>query len=123
MDVKVKLASEPKAAAEMPLTYSPKLGVTTRDLVFWDAYTRHLPQDTKGVVVAQVKQGSPANLGSTPLKGNYLITKVDDQPVENEQQFQAALKQLDQNGEAKEAVFVIVLQNGDTQVCHIDLTK
>ena len=36
----------------MKRVFSPLVGVTTRDLVFSDAYSRRLPQDTKGVMVA-----------------------------------------------------------------------
>ena len=122
-DIKVTLGTFPKAAAEMPYIFSSKVGIVTRDLVFADAYTRHIPQDTKGVVVALVKNGSPAALGTTPLRSQYLITKIDDQPVENQEQFLTLMKKLEEKTDAKEAVFVVIQPNGENQVCRIDLTK
>ncbi len=95
----------------------------TRDLVFADAYSRHLPQDTKGVMVVLVKNGAPAALGATPLQRDYLITKVDDQPVENQKEFLDTVKSELDKPDLKEMVFVVILPSGETQVCRVDLTK
>lgn len=122
--IEVTLTPTPKQASEMPHIHSARIGVTSRDLVFADAYNRKLPQDTKGVMVALVKNGSPASLGTTPLRSGYLITKVNDQPVENQKQFLDLLKKEEtDNADAKEMVFLVILQSGETQVCRIDLTK
>jgi S1-C subfamily serine protease len=123
VDVSVTLGTAPRLAAEMAHVFSPKLGVVTRDLVFADAYARRLPQDTKGVMVALVKQGSPASLGTTPLKAGLMITKVDDQPVENQRQFLEVMKQEEAKTDLKEMVFVVLQTSGDTGVCRVDLTK
>ena len=123
LDLSVTLGSSPKISSEMTHTFSPKLGVVTRDLVFSDAYSRRIPQDTKGVYVALVKQGAPAALGTTPLLTGALITKVDDQPVDNQQQFLDVLKKEEANPDLKEMVFVVIQRTGETQVCRIDLTK
>jgi S1-C subfamily serine protease len=122
-DIDVTLGTAPKIASDMPHTFSPRIGITTRDLIFADAYARRLPQDTKGVMVALVKNGSPSSLGSTPLQAGYLITKLDDQPVENEAQFQEVLKAEEAKPDLKEMVFVVIQRNGETQVCRVDLTK
>jgi S1-C subfamily serine protease len=95
----------------------------TRDLVFADAYARKLPQDTKGVMVALVKSGSPASLGSTPVQAGFLITKVDDQPVENQKEFLEVLKKEEEKPDLKEMVFVVIQRSGETGVCRVDLTK
>jgi serine protease Do len=123
IDIPVTLGASPKTSAEMPHVFSPKVGITTRDLVFADTYQRHLPPDTKGVIVALVKQGSPAALGTTPLRPGLLITKIDDQPVENQQQFLDLLKKEEAKPDLKEMVFVVVQTTGETQVCRVDLTK
>ncbi len=123
IDIPVTLGTAPRMAAEMTHIFSPKLGVVTRDMVFADAYSRRLPQDTKGVMVALVKTGSPASLGSTPLRTGLLITKVDDQPVDNQQQFLDILKKEEDNPDLKEMVFVVIQPTGETQVCRVDLTK
>jgi serine protease Do len=123
MDIPVTLGESPKTGGEMPYAFSPKVGVSTRDLVFGDAYARRLPQDTKGVMVALVKTGAPASLGSTPLRSGYLITKVNDQPINDQTDFTAAMKKIDDSPDMKEAVFVVIQSDGNTEVCRIDLTK
>ncbi len=123
IDVPVTLGASPKIAAEMAHVFSSKIGVVTRDLVFADAYARRLPQDIKGVMVVLVKQGASASLGTTPLKAGLIITKVDDQPVDNQQQFLDVMKQEEAKTDLKEMVFVVIQTTGDTQVCRVDLTK
>jgi serine protease Do len=122
MEIPVVLSELPKSSGDMPHVFSPRIGLVTRDMVFADSYARRLPQDTKGVVVALVKTGSPASLGSTPLRTGQIITKVEDQPVENEKQFQEIMKKIEDRADLKELVFVVI-QGGDTQVCRIDMTK
>lgn len=123
IDIPVTLGESPKTGGEMPYNFSPKIGVATRDLVFGDAYSRRLPQDTKGVMVALVKTGAPAALGSTPLRSGYLITKVNDQTISNETDFLAEMKKIEDATDLKEAVFVVIQADGNTEVCRIDLTK
>jgi serine protease Do len=123
VDVPVVLGTNPKMSSEMPHVFSERVGVVTRDIVFADTYQRHLPPDTKGVMVALVKTGSPASLGTTPLRAGLMITKVDDQPVENQRQFLDVLKKGEAKSDLKEMVFVVIQSNGDTQVCRVDLTK
>ena len=123
VDLPVTLAEMPRIAGEMVHTFSPKIGLVTRDLVFGDAYSRRLPQDTKGVMVALVKQGSPASLGTTPLRAGLVVTKVDDQAVDNQQQFLEVMKKAEARADLKEMVFVVIQTNGETQVCRVDMTK
>jgi serine protease Do len=122
-DLSVTLGESPKMAQDMPLTFSGRVGVVTRDLVFYDTYVRHLPQDTKGVYVTLVKQGSPAYTSQTPLRERLIITKVDDQPVENQKQFLDIMKQQEAKADLKEMVFVAIAPNGQTGVYRVDLSK
>jgi hypothetical protein len=121
--LKITLDKAPDSSGDMPHVFSPKIGITTRDLVFNDAYARRLPQDTKGVMVALVKTGAPASLGSTPLRIGDLITKVNDDSVDNQKQFLAEMKKIEDAPDMKEAVFVVIHPDGNTEVCHVDLTK
>jgi hypothetical protein len=123
MTLKITLGEAPKSSGELAHVFSPRVGVTTRDLAFNDAYSRRLPQDTKGVMVALVKTGAPAALGSTPLHTGDMVTKVNDEPVDDQKQFLAAMKKIDDAPDQKEAVFVVIQPDGNTEVCHIDLTK
>ncbi|HVS69678.1 MAG TPA: PDZ domain-containing protein [Phycisphaerae bacterium] len=122
-DIKVTLGEFPKMGSDMPYVFASKVGVVTRDLVFTDLYARRLPNDTKGVMVALVKNGSPAALGTTPLRTGMLITKVDDQTVENEKAFTDLMDKETAKPDLKEMVFSVILPSGDTQVCRVDLTK
>lgn len=122
-EVAVKMGESPKLGSEMPHVFNAKLGITTRDLVFGDTYSRKLPADQKGVMVALVKQGAPASLGSTPLRPGLLITKVNDQEVENEKQFEELVRTAAGAEEKKEVVFRVIRPDGETQVCRIDLSK
>jgi hypothetical protein len=74
-------------------------------------------------MVALVKNGSPAALGTTPLQAGFLITKVDDQAVEDQKQFLDVLKSEEEKPDLKEMVFVVIQRSGETQVCRIDMTK
>lgn len=123
IDIPITLGTAPRMGSEMAHVFSPKLGVVTRDMVFADAYSRRLPQDTKGVYIALVKTGSAASLGQTPLRAGLLVTKLNDQPVENQQQFLDVLKKEEDKPDLKEMVFVVIQPNGETQVCRVDLTK
>ncbi len=123
MDIPVTLDDAPRIPSEMKHVFTQLVGVSTRDLVFSDAYSRRLPQDTKGVMVDLVKDGSPASLGSTPLKAGFLITKVDDQAVDNQDDFLDIMKKEAAKPDLKEMVFVVIQQSGETQVCRVDLSK
>ncbi|MEI8197203.1 MAG: hypothetical protein WCI73_14995, partial [Phycisphaerae bacterium] len=94
-----------------------------RDLAFNDTYTRKLPETQKGVMIALVKQGAPASLGQTALKQGFLITRLNDQEVENQKQFLQLLEAATTNADQKEVVFRVIRQDGETQVCRIDLSK
>jgi len=122
-EITVKVLAAPKIGADMAHIFNAKIGIVTRDLVFGDTYSRKLPADQKGVMVALVKQGDPASLGNTPLRGNYLITKVNGQAVDTQKQFDGAVTTAVENADNREVVFLVILPDGKTQVCRIDLAK
>jgi len=122
-DITVTLGTMPRKGYEMAHVFSEKLGIVTRDVVFDDIYSRRLPEDTKGVIVALVKNASPASLGQTPLRPGLLITRVDDQPVENQKQFLEIMKKEEAKADLKEMVFVVIQGSGETAVCRVDMTK
>lgn len=123
MELTVKMAANPKIGTEYPLTFNTKVGISTRDLAFNDTYSRKLPENQKGVMIALVKQGAPASLGATALKQGFLITRLNDQEVENQKQFAQLLETATADAEQKEVVFRVIRPDGETQVCRIDLTK
>jgi len=103
--------------------FEAKTGVVTRDIGFWDSYERRLGDDTKGVVVALVKNGAPASLGQNPLRPGYIITKVNDQAVMNVKQFNELVKKETDDPEKKEIVFAIIGPDNESKVCRIELVK
>ncbi len=123
VQIPVKVAASPALGSEMDHVFNSTLGITTRDIVFADTYARKLPPDTKGVIVALVKKGAPSGLGQTPLQAGFLITYVNDQEVQNQKQFEDLVKDLTagQSAATKEIVFRVTRQDGETQVCRIDL--
>ena len=123
MDIAVKLGASPKIGSELPHVFDKKVGVVTRDLNFWDIYNRKLGTDTKGVMIALVKNGAPASLGQTPLRAGLIITKVNDTPVENQKQFAETLKKETDDPEKKELVFVALQGDGESKVFRVELTK
>lgn len=123
MDISVTLGTSPRLGAEMPLAYNSRVGVVTRDLVFYDSYWRHLPQDTKGVMITLVKQGSPAQTSTTPLRDRLIITKINDQPVDDQKQFLEVMKKEEAKPDLKEMVFVAISPDGKTGVYRVDLSK
>ena len=123
IDSPITLMAMPKTGAEMPHKFHEKVGFTTRDLVFTDTYARKLPENQKGVMVAMVKQGAPASLGQAPLHAQDIITRVNDQPVDSEKQFEDALGKAVGDKEAKEVVFAVIRPDGQTAVARVDLTK
>lgn len=122
-DITVTLGAFPKIPSEMKHVYSPQVGLVIRDVVFADTYTRKLPADQKGVIIALVKNGSAASLGQTPLTVGMLITKVNDQEVNNQKEFLDLVAKEFKDGSPREMVFVVIQRDGATAVCRIDLSK
>jgi S1-C subfamily serine protease len=121
-NIEVTFGALPASGADMPHTFDAAVGITTRDLVFTDIYSRHLSSDQKGVYVAMVKQNSPAFISDTRLHPGYLITKVNDQEVASNEQFGKLLKATESDPTNKQILFLAVKPDGSTSVCRIDLT-
>lgn len=120
-DLTVRIGIAPTEGYELPHIFNSRIGITTRDLAFSDLFQRKLPPETKGVMVALVKNGSPASLGATPLRNGLLITRINDRDVASQSDFDAVLKEI--TPESRELVIRVIRPDGETQVCRIDLTK
>lgn len=79
-DIQLTLEARPKQPNTAKRKYFDDLGFGVRDVVFADTYSKRLPADTKGVVVAVVKPQSSA--ASAKLQPNDLITQLNKEPVE-----------------------------------------
>ena len=104
-DVKVTLEPRPKHANTAKRFYAEDLGFSVRDLTFWDNYARHLPADSKGVVVALIRPQSSSQSGG--LNNNDLITQLNGQPVTDVGEFEKVY-QKDRKDKPKEAVVLVV---------------
>lgn len=120
-DITVHIAAAPKEGYELPHIFNARIGITTRDVSFNDLFQRKLASDTKGVMIALVKNGSPAGLGATPLRAGYLITRINDRDITDQTSFDAAVKEIP--ADSKELVIRAIRPDGETQVCRVDLTK
>lgn len=123
VEIPLKLGKAPKVIGEYEHVFEPKIGVVTREVGFWDTYERRLSDDAKGVVVALVKNGAPASLGQTPLRPGFIITKVNDQAVENLKQFNQLVKKEADDPEKREMVFVVIGPDNESKVCRVELVK
>lgn len=116
-EVAVTLDAQPKRANLAERFWADDLGFTARELVFGDTYTRKLPADQKGVVVALIKpQGSAEN---ARLRREDLITEINSTPVTDVNQFKAEYQKL-RKDKPKDAVVLMVLRDGNTQVIRIE---
>ena len=74
-------------------------------------------------MIMLVKQGSPAQTSQTPLRDRLIITKINDQTVEDQKQFLEVMKKEEAKPDLKEMVFVAISPNGQTGVYRVDLSK
>ncbi len=117
VDVKVVLEEQPARANLAKRFHAEDLGFSVRDLVFADTYSRRLPVDQKGVVVAFVKlQGSAS---SAKLMGNDLITDMNGAPVESVEQLRTTYEAF-RKDTPREAVVLVVIRDASTQTVRIE---
>jgi serine protease Do len=88
-----------------------------REIVFVDTYARKLAPDAKGVVVSQIKPQSSA--ASAKIQREDLIAELNGQPVENIEDFQKRYESF-RKEKPREAVVLVVLREGNTQVIRIE---
>lgn len=91
-DVKVTLGKQPKRANEAKHWYAEDLGFAVRELVFADRYNMHLPNDQPGVMVSLLRPQAAAQTGG--LHMNDVITRLDNEPVTDLNQFEKSYKQI-----------------------------
>jgi serine protease Do len=116
-EVPVTLTERPMQASKAKRFFAEDLGFTSRQIVFEDTYERKLPADQKGVVVALVKPSSSAQ--TAKLQGGDLITKLNQTPVEDLDQFKTQYQAF-RKDHPQEAVVLEVLRGVNTQVVRIE---
>jgi serine protease Do len=101
-------AAGPAAAALRPAVNYDALGLAVTDLTADLANRMGLPNTIKGVTVAGVTRGGPAD--QSGLSRGMVIVQVDRQPVATADQFRAAVEAADAE---KGAVLHVVRPNGN----------
>jgi serine protease Do len=110
-NIDVTLDEQPKRVNLAKRYYAEDLGFVIRELVFQDIYTLKLPPDQKGVIVALLRRQAAAQSGG--LKMGDVITKLDNEPVTDIDQFQKDYKQI-RKDKPKEAI-VLEVHRGDRE--------
>jgi S1-C subfamily serine protease len=116
-DITITTAEMPPRPNTAKRWYAEDLGFSAREVVFTDTYSRRLPADAKGVVVALIRPQSAAQTGG--LQMNDMVTELNRQPVTDLASFQKAYESF-RADKPKEAVVMVVLREGNTQTIRIE---
>jgi S1-C subfamily serine protease len=117
LSLTLNLDPRPALASSASRYWDETLGLSVRDLVFNDRYARKLDNDFAGVMVVFVKPGSAAQSGQ--LGRNDIITKLNQIPVENLDQFEREYKAF-RTDKPTEPLVLEVLRGTDTQIVRIE---
>jgi serine protease Do len=107
----VAVASQPDQDGQAQASatdHGPRLGLALAPLDQQARQALNLPEEQKGVVIAQVKQGSPADLAG--LQAGDVLEAVGDQSVSSPRQAVTALR--NGTGKAGAAIALRVLRDG-----------
>ena len=110
-DIELTLGEQPKGANLAKRYYAEDLGFVSRQLVFSDIYGLKLPPDQKGVLVSLIKPQGAAQTGG--LHMNDVITRLDNEPVTDIEQFKKSYEAL-RKDKPKEAI-VLEVHRGDRE--------
>lgn len=110
-DIELTLGEQPPGANLAKRFFADDLGFETRQLVFNDIYGLKLPPDQKGVIVSLLRPQGAAQTGG--LRREDVITKLDNEPVTDLEQFKKAYEQL-RKDKPKEAI-VLEVRRGDRE--------
>jgi serine protease Do len=110
-DIELTLGNQPMRANQAKRFWAEDLGFATRELVFSDRYGLKLAKDAKGVIVSLMRPQSAAQTGG--LQKNDVITRLDNEPVTDINQFKKAYEQI-RKDKPKEAI-VMEVHRGDRE--------
>lgn len=116
-DIAVTLDEQPRQPNLAKRFYAEDLGMSVREVVFADTYSKRLPPETKGVVVAFVKPASSA--ATAGLRGGDLATELNKTPISDLEGFQKQYKEFREK-HPKELVVLVVNREQKTEVIKIE---
>ena len=111
------LEERPKQANLAQRFFAEDLGFAVREMVFMDSYARHLPGDSKGVIVAMVRPQSAAQ--TARMEGNDLVVDLNGEKVTDLAPFKKAFEKF-RTDHPKEAVVLVVLRDGKNLTIRIE---
>lgn len=116
VQVEVVLTQRPISPNDAPRYEDKNYDLTVRDLVFADFNNRDLDEgEIEGVVVEKAESGGWAYVGG--VGGGQIIMKINDQDVKSVVEFEAIMKEIEENKES-ETVFM-VWRRHKTQFKHV----
>lgn len=115
-EITVTLEERPRPPSRAARFWAEDLGFGVREVVFDDTYSRRLPADTQGVVVAIIKPGGSAH---EKLRPGDLIQQINQIPVESLEHFRDRYDEFRKEN-ATDAVVLEVLRGVSTQVIRIE---
>ncbi len=115
--ISMKLEERPKQPNLAQRFFAEDLGFSVREMVFMDAYTRHLDPGAHGVLVALVRPQSAAQ--SARLEGNDMVVELNGREVKDLAQFKKDYEQF-RKDRPKDAVVTVVLREGKNQTIRIE---
>jgi serine protease Do len=110
-DFELTLGQQPKRSNLARRFYADDLGFVSRELVFSDIYSLKLPPAQKGVIVSLMRPQAAAQTGG--LHMNDVITKLDNEPVTDIDQFKKTYQDL-RKEKPKEAI-VLEVHRGERE--------
>jgi serine protease Do len=116
-EIPVTLEEQPRQANLAKRYYAEDLGMSLRDVVFADTYAKRVAADTRGVVVAFVRQASSA--ASAGLRIGDLVTEINKTPVTDLKNFTTTYKEFREK-KPKDQVVLVVIREQKTEVIKIE---
>ncbi len=119
VEIKARLADQPRLLREADRTYFDKLGFTAREFVYGDGVVRRVKMaDHQGVIAHFVKQSGPA--GTAGLRPDDWIREVDGVEVKTYAEAVEKLAAIESNALRSEFV-LLTSRNGETAVLRVKL--
>lgn len=115
--VRLVLEQQPKASHEARRYFAEDLGMTMREIVFSDTYSKRVPASTRGVVAAYLRQSSSA--ASAGLKLGDLVVQLNKNPIAGLDDFKQRYSDFRQRS-PKELVVLVVIRDQRTEVIKIE---
>ena len=109
--IEITLGNQPKRPNQAKRFYAEDLGFVVRELVFQDKYQLKMTNDQTGVLVDLLRPQAAAQTGG--LRPHDVITKLDNEPVTDIDQFQKAYDDI-RKQKPKEAI-VLEVRRGDRE--------